>query len=79
MIQAPPVTPFIILEGETETLRGRVAIGSEVAFLNFYPRLWVFVPCLHLCGPQGHLLAARASPCGRRATSDGRWMMMSDG
>ena len=30
--------PFIILKGETETLCSRVAAGSGVAFLEFYPR-----------------------------------------
>ena len=34
MIQAPPVTPCMILEGETETLRGHVAVGSVEAYLH---------------------------------------------
>ena len=42
MIQAPPVTPFIILKGGTGTPGdpgGRATVGSEVQFLEFYKRL----------------------------------------
>ena len=38
MIQAPPVTPFIILEGGTEAAAWPGGCWKRVAFLDFYPR-----------------------------------------